>query len=104
MKVQRRMQMSKAILNRGGRPGTTAEIQRPLTDQEEQAVLEHDVAKLTPPATLLEVALRYIDRQLELRCAERADCSQQIAWLQAERQKLIDDALAERRRHEPRER
>ena len=67
-------------------------IERPLSDAEQQAVLEHDVAKLQQPKSLLDMALDHIGRtrlELEAQLDEAAESCrqlrQEIAWLDQQR-------------------
>ena len=79
-------------------------IERPLSDAEQQAVLEHDVAKLQAKS-LLDHALEHIGQkrlELEVQLDDAAESCrqlrQEIAWLDQQRDQLLAEAAAEQKR------
>ena len=69
---------------------------RPLSDAEQQAVIEHDVAKLRQPKSLLDMALEHIGQtrlELEVQLDDAAESCrqlrQEIAWLDQQRDQLL---------------
>ena len=67
-------------------------------------MLEHDVAKLRQPKSLLDMALDHIGRtrlELEAQLDEAAESCrqlrQEIAWLDQQRDQLLREAAAEKR-------
>ena len=100
--------MSAKPLHRGlavtKRLGVPSPIGRPLSDAEQQAVIEHDVAKLRQPKSLLDMALEHIGQtrlELEVQLDDAAESCrqlrQEIAWLDQQRDQLLAEAAAERK-------